>query len=87
MHNTEITRALTAVLQPAPGNTVPIPEIHRAVLAHMGKPTGVSYGALKGLLRAVGVVVTGRTGSSETYAHGVSLTSELRNPRGSANNA
>ncbi|MFD9108714.1 hypothetical protein [Streptomyces bottropensis] len=69
----EIARALTAVLEPAPGHTVPIPALHRAVLAHMGKPDGVSYGALKGVLRAVGVVVTGQSGTRDTYAHGVSL--------------
>ncbi|MBE1597124.1 hypothetical protein H4687_003253 [Streptomyces stelliscabiei] len=69
----EIARALTAVLDPAPGHTVPIPAVHRAVLAHMGVTGGVTYRAVKGVLRAVGVVVSGRTGSSETYAHGVSL--------------
>ncbi|MEU5198870.1 hypothetical protein AB0G86_33320 [Streptomyces scabiei] len=84
--NDEIARALAAVLEPAPGRTVPIPSIHRAVLAHLGKSSGVPYSAVKDVLRAVGVVVTGRTGSHDTYAHGVSLTSELRNPRGSANN-
>ncbi|MDX2550205.1 hypothetical protein [Streptomyces stelliscabiei] len=82
----EIARALTAVLEPAPGRTVPIPDVHRAVLAHIGVTGGVTYRAVKGVLRAVGVVVTGQSGSYESFAHGVSLTSELRNPRRSANN-
>jgi len=85
MSQDEVARALTAVLEPAPGNTVSIPSIHRAVLAHTGN--GASYRDIKATLRAVGVVCTGRTGSPDTYAHGVTLTSELRNPRGSANNA
>ncbi|MDX3555328.1 hypothetical protein PV729_26780 [Streptomyces europaeiscabiei] len=74
MHSEEITRALTAVLQPAPGNTLSLRPIHRAVVRQMGHSDGASFGALKAILRACGVVVT-RSGT-HSFAHGVSLTSD-----------
>ncbi|MDX3133880.1 hypothetical protein PV367_29780 [Streptomyces europaeiscabiei] len=71
-----LTHALAAVLEPAPGNTVPIPDIHRAVIRQIGHGNGGSYGAIKATLRAVGIVVTARSAGSETYAHGVALAPE-----------
>lgn len=70
----DIARALIAVLEPAPGNLVPIQDVRGAVFAHLGVTWGASFKAVKDVLRAAGVRVATPKSGGEHHAHDVALT-------------
>jgi hypothetical protein len=71
LSDTDIARALTQVLIPAPGNWLPISAIHAAALAHLGVRAGAPYKAVKDVLRAAGVFVANH--GADNCARGVAL--------------
>ncbi|MFF8533340.1 hypothetical protein ACF07B_15485 [Streptomyces sp. NPDC015532] len=73
MIDPSITKALAEVLEPRPGSSVPIPQVHGAVLANLGIDRGVSFRDVKNALRAAGVSVRVDERGGEHFARDVVL--------------
>ncbi|GGX12659.1 hypothetical protein [Streptomyces chartreusis] len=77
----DITRALTEVLIPAPGNRLPIPTVHRAVSRHLGgEHSGVPFKTVKEILRSVGISVRAPKQGDDHHAYGVELAPGVPDP-------
>lgn len=74
----DIARALAEVLEPTPGNLVPIPAVHGAALAHLGVTRGASFRNIKDVLRAAGVRVASAEPGADHHAYDVALTPDAQ---------